>query len=89
MPEVRAKSGEGVAVMKSISKRLVPAAMAALAALLLAGCQDRKKKDTPKTSVQTEAVIDTTEEDTMEAFYERMQRWKALHGGLSHQESDK
>ena len=75
--------------MRSISKLLVPAAVAALAVLLLAGCQNRRKKDTPKTSAQKEAVIDTTEEDTMEVFYERMRRWKALHGSMSHQESDK
>ena len=47
------------------------------------------KKKIPKTSAQKETVIDTTEEDTMEAFYERMRRWKALHGGMSRQESDK
>ncbi len=70
-------------------KALLSVAVAALAVLLLAGCQDKRKKDTPKTSAQKETVIDTTEEDTMEAFYERMRRWKALHGGMSHQESDK
>ena len=86
---MRAEGGEGIAVMKSISKRLVPITVAAVAALLLAGCQDRRKKDTPKTSAQEETVIDTTEKDTMEAFYERMRRWKALHGGMSHHESDK
>lgn len=75
--------------MRIISKLLVPAAVAALAVLLLAGCQNGNKKEIPKTSAQKEAVIDTTEEDTMEAFYERMHRWKALHGGMSQQESDK
>ena len=75
--------------MKSISKRLIPVAVAALAVLLLAGCQTGNKKEIPKTSTQKEAVIDTTKVDTMEAFYERMHRWKALHGGMSHQESDK
>ena len=60
-----------------------------MAALLLAGCQTGNNKEIPKTSAQKETVIDTTEEDTMEAFYERMHRWKALHGGMSHHESDK
>ena len=60
-----------------------------MAALLLAGCQTGNNKEIPKTSAQKETVIDTTEEDTMEAFYERMWRWKALHGGMSHQKSDK
>ena len=86
---MRAEGSEGVAAMRSISKLLVPAAVAALAVLLLAGCQNIRKKDTQKTSAQKEALIDTTEEDTMEAFYKRMRRWKALHGGMSQQESDK
>ena len=75
--------------MKKRRKNLLfPAAVAALA-VLLAGCQNSNKKEIPKTSAQKETVIDTTEEDTMEAFYERMHRWKALHGGMSHHESDK
>ncbi len=64
--------------MRSILK----AAAAVLVALLLAGCQNREKKEVQKTPVQTEAVVDSTEkEDTMKAFYERMRRWDALHGG--------
>ena len=56
--------------------------MAVLVALLLAGCQNREKKEVQKTPVQTEAVVDSTEkEDTMKAFYERMRLWDALHGG--------
>jgi hypothetical protein len=86
---VRAESGEGIAVMKSISKRLIPVAVAAVAVLLLAGFQTGNKKEIPKTSTQKEAVIDTTEVDTMEAFYERMRRWKALHGYTDRWESDK
>jgi outer membrane murein-binding lipoprotein Lpp len=70
-------------------KALLSVAVAALAVLLLAGCQNSNKKEIPKTSAQKETMIDTTEEDTMEAFYERMHRWKALHGGMSHRESDK
>ena len=76
--------------MKKRRKYLIfPAAVAAVAILLLGGCQNGNKKEIPKTSAQKETVIDTTEEDTMEAFFERMRRWKALHGGMSHQESDK
>ena len=65
------------------------AAMAAMTALPLAGCQNGNKKKIPKTSAQKETVIDTTEVDTMEAFYERMRRWDALHGGVRQRESDK
>lgn len=63
--------------------------MAVMAVLLLAGCQNGNKKEIPKTSAQKETVIDTTEVDTMEAFYERMRRWDALHGGMRQRESDK
>lgn len=72
--------------MRSISKCLVPA-VSAVAVLLLAGCQNGNNKEIPKTSAQKETVIDTTEEDTMEAFYERMWRWKAL--AWRHEPSEK
>ena len=61
-----------------------------MAALLLAGCQQRNhEKDKAPAVEQTEGVVDTTEEDTMAAFYERMQRWKALHGWTDRWESEK
>lgn len=76
--------------MKNIKKNIIFAAvMAVMAVLLLAGCQNGNKKEIPKTSAQKETVIDTTEVDTMEAFYERMRRWDALHGGMRQRESDK
>jgi len=75
--------------MKSILKLLVSAATAAVASLLLAGCQNRGTKEIQKTPAQNETVVDTTKEDTMEAFYERIRRWKVLYGGMSRQESDK
>ncbi len=66
------------------------AAVASTTALLLAGCQQGKhEKDKAPAVEQTEAVVDTTEEDTMAAFYERMQRWKALHGWTDRWESEK
>ena len=75
--------------MKSILKLLVSAATAAVASLLQAGCQNRGPKEIQKTPAQNETVVDTTKEDTMEAFYERIRRWKVLYGGMSRQESDK
>jgi hypothetical protein len=77
--------------MKKASKvLLLPAVAAALAALPLAGCQQARQEG--KKEPATEQVIakaDSTKEDTMEAFYERMRRWDALHGGMRHRESDK
>ena len=82
---------EGVACMRSSPKSLISAAaVATMAALLLAGCQQRNhgKHKAPAVE-QTQATVDTTEEDTMAAFYERMQRWKALHGWTDRWESEK
>ena len=77
--------------MKSIQKSLILlVAVVAMAALLLAGCQqgNHEKHKAPAVE-QTEAVVDTTEEDTMAAYYERMQRWKALHEWTDRWESEK
>jgi len=59
---------------------ILSAAAAALAALLLAGCQQARQegKKEPATE-QLSAKADSTKEDTMEAFYERMRRYKALY----------
>ena len=75
---------------KTRKSLLLPAAAAALAALPLAGCQQaRQEGEKEPATEQVIAKADSTKEDTMEAFYERMQRWDALHGGMRHRESDK
>ena len=66
--------------MKIKTKVLLLAAAAALAALPLAGCQQGKpeeKKEHATEQVCTKA--DSMKEDTMEAFYERMRRYRALY----------
>ena len=61
-----------------------------MAALLLAGCQlGIHEKDKALPVEQTEAAVDTTKEDTMAAYYERMQRLKILLECTSHWESEK
>ena len=76
--------------MKSTSKSLIPAAaVAALAVLLLAGCQQgNHEKDKAPAVEQTQATVDSTEEDTMAAYYERMQRIRILLEG-TRSESEK
>ena len=77
---MRAESGEGIAMKKALKAIFLPAAAAALAALPLAGCRQGKpeEKKEPATE-QVCAKADSTKEDTMEAFYERMRRYKALY----------
>lgn len=97
--------------MKKTTKSIVfTAAVAALAALLLAGCQERNNPSTkfgsrdelPLTpsqrgnGEQTDCFVprndgqtDSLKEDSMKAFFERMRRWDALHGGMRQRESDK
>ena len=81
--------------MKSTPKSLVStAAVAVLVALLLAGChQGNRKEHTRPTQngngEQTEVKADSLKEDSIRAFYERMRRWDALHGGMRQRESDK
>ncbi len=73
-----------------VSTLILTAAVTALSILLLAGChQGRNGEDKKPPVEQKEVIIDTNKEDTMEAFYERMQRWKALHGWTDHWESEK
>ena len=76
--------------MKKKSIVFILAAVAALSVLLLGGCHQGRIGENKKPPVeQKEVKVDTNEEDTMKAFYERMRRWEVLHGGAAHRESDK
>ena len=81
--------------MKRIAKIFVPvSAMIASVILLLSGCHHGDHKEHPQPSQkgngeQTEIKADSLKEDSMKAFYERMMRWRVLHGGMSRWESDK
>ena len=58
--------------------------------LLLAGCQRSDQKGPAKTAIQSgkEPAV-SLKKDSVEAFNERMMRWRVLHGGMSRWESDK
>ena len=77
--------------MKNITKNIILSiAVAALAALLLAGCQRSDQKEPAKTLTQSgKELADSLKKDSVEAFNERMMRWRVLHGGMSRWESDK
>ena len=58
--------------------------------LLLAGCQRSDQKGPAKTAIQSgKEPADSLKKDSVEAFNERMMRWRVLHGGMSKWESDK
>ena len=58
--------------------------------LLLAGCQRSDQKGPAKTAIQSgKEPADSLKKDSVEAFDERMMRWRVLHGGMSKWESDK
>ena len=74
----------------SPSSKILAATVAALAALLLAGCQQNDQKEPAKTAIQSgKEPADSLKKDSVEAFNERMMRWKVLHGGMSRWENDK
>ena len=61
----------------------------ALLALLLLGCQsplDQNKASTLDCFVPRN---DGGTEDSIKEYYERLERWEMLHGGMSRWESDK
>lgn len=71
--------------MKNITKSIILSiAVAALAALLLAGCQRSDQKEPAKTLTQSgKELADSLKKDSVEAFDEQMLRWHVLHGGMS------
>ena len=74
----------------SPSSKILVATVVALAALLLAGCQQSDQKEPAKTLIQSgKEPADSLKKDSVEAFNERMMRWRVLHGGMSRWESDK
>ena len=77
--------------MKNITKIIIlTVTLADLSALLLTGCQRSDQKGPAKTAIQSgKEPADSLKKDSVEAFNERMMRWRVLHGGMSRWESDK
>lgn len=80
---------------KEKTRLLVPLfAMISVVVFLLTGCHQGNRKESPQPpsqrgQEQVEAKPNSLKEDSMKAFYERMRRWDALHGGMRQRESDK
>ena len=76
-------------------------ALLAVIAVLLAGCRSgceedgitRPEKSSLGRVIDSPALTGTPSqrgtEDSLEEYYERMERWEMLHGGMSRWESDK
>ena len=62
-------------------------ALLVVMAVLLAGCQS--SKDQEKASTLDCFVPRNDGADSIKEYYERMERWEMLHGGMSRWESDK
>ena len=69
------------------------ALLVVMATLLLtgcrSGCEEEKNSRPEETSLDCFVPRNDGGTDTMEAFNERMMRWRVLHGGMSRWESDK
>ena len=68
-------------------------ALLVVIAVLLAGCRSGCEED--KNSRPEESSLDCfvprndRGKDSLKEYYERMERWRVLHGGMSSWESDK
>ena len=76
------------------------ALLVVMATLLLSGCRsgcEEEKNSRPEKSslgrvIDSPALTGTPSQrgtDSIEEYYERMMRWRVLHGGMSRWESDK
>ena len=76
------------------------ALMVVMATLLLSGCRSgceedgstRPEKSSLGRVIDSPALTGTPSQrgtDSLEEYYERMERWRVLHGGMSKWESDK
>ena len=76
------------------------ALLAVMATLLLTGCRSgceedgitRPEKSSLGRVIDSPALTGTPSQrgkDSLKEYYERMERWRVLHGGMSRWESDK
>ena len=69
------------------------ALLVVMATLLLTGCRSGCEEE--KNSRREESSLDCFDPrndggmDSLKEYYERMERWRVLHGGMSKWESDK
>ena len=68
-------------------------ALLVVVAVLLAGCRSgcEQDKNLPPEETSLDCFVPRNDEgtDSIREYYERMERWRVLHGGMSSWESDK
>jgi len=68
-------------------------ALLAVMAVLLAGCRSgcEQDKNLPHEETSLDCFVPRNDggKDSLKEYYERMERWRVLHGGMSRWESDK
>jgi len=78
--------------MKMKMKRTC-ALLVVMATLLLAGCrsgcEEEKNSRPEETSLDCFVPRNDGGTDSLKEYYDRMERWEMLHGGMSRWESDK
>ena len=69
------------------------ALLVVMATLLLAGCRSgcEEEKNSPPEETSLDCFVPRNDggTDSIKEYYERMERWEVLHGGMSMWESDK
>jgi len=69
------------------------ALLVVMATLLLtgcrSGCEEEKNSRPEESSLDCFVPRNDGGTDSLEEYYERMERWRVLHGGMSRWESDK
>ena len=69
------------------------ALLAVMVTLLLtgcrSGCEEEKNSRPEETSLDCYVPRNDGGMDSLKEYYERMERWRVLHGGMSKWESDK
>ena len=68
-------------------------ALLVVVAVLLAGCRSgcEQDKNLPPEETSLDCFVPRNDEgtDSIREYYERMERWRVLHGGMSRWENDK
>lgn len=73
----------------AMRKKIASTRFCILLALLLLGCLEGNPCTQREREERTEAKTDSLKKDSMRAYYERMELWKVLHGGMSRWRGDK